>query len=454
VNRKVGYLMMLVIAGIWSCALPPGTYGPGTRTSAPQQKTDRLVSPKQIQDRIEKLRGIMDQKDLTERERRVVMRFIELYRSMERSVSRPGPDQALVDSLYPDLERLERACLPDEKISAASAEEHIRGILQQQEKILDRYLSQDFNGVIRQSLELKEAFGPDALTPQVGLLFSLSLAREGMLKEAIRVGNSVVDEIELSPDPVYLKVKMAEWHLALDQPEEAREWYDKLTDHLDQWRSDIAALEERLPSGSAPLPSQEVGEEPAGSPELKEEARNLSLNELLERVDRLIRHARFDQAKLLLIRRRIALKDPSDVELIDRALENVNQAEETRQARIGPGADRCTRGLESAKALVEAEDYRTAIRRLDALPGACRNDPEVKILRERAVEKWVQHERNRAARLFLAAKNSQSPGTKRSRLRSCLKILNKLIEQYPTSSLKQKIKSDKKVVTEALERLP
>ena len=78
---------------------------------------------------------------------------------------------------------------------------------------------------------------------------------------------------------------------------------------------------------------------------------------------------------------------------------------------------------------------------------------EADALRALAVEKLVNRERNRAAKLFLMAKQAKEPSEKEALLLSSRNILKTLLEKYPSSSFSEKINSHIAIIEEELAKL-
>ena len=98
---------------------------------------------------------------------------------------------------------------------------------------------------------------------------------------------------------------------------------------------------------------------------------------------------------------------------------------------------------------MEKEEYEEAIEALDRFAGIQDMTKETMALRETAVKKLVDKERNRAAKFFLMAKRTREPSKRETYLLSSYHILKGLIEKYPSSALIEKLNSHlQKVKTE------
>ena len=109
--------------------------------------------------------------------------------------------------------------------------------------------------------------------------------------------------------------------------------------------------------------------------------------------------------------------------------------------------------IETAKNLIEGESFEDAIAKIDELQDLRGPSSESIALKNQAIEKLINRERNRAAKLFLAAKKTQDRAKKEEYLLSSYKILKAIIDKYPSSPLNNKLKSHIKTLTKEMERL-
>jgi hypothetical protein len=96
--------------------------------------------------------------------------------------------------------------------------------------------------------------------------------------------------------------------------------------------------------------------------------------------------------------------------------------------------------LSHARQLVEAEKFEEAIAAIDSLGVGESVDVTARTLLDEAVSGIVNRERNRAAKAFYSAKQTDDPARKEAYLRSSYDILTQLLDKYPSSSLTKKIK--------------
>jgi outer membrane protein assembly factor BamD (BamD/ComL family) len=80
-------------------------------------------------------------------------------------------------------------------------------------------------------------------------------------------------------------------------------------------------------------------------------------------------------------------------------------------------------------------------------------DPEVRELKNSTVEKIINRERNKAAKLFLTARNTKNPAKKEELLNSSYNTLKAVADKYPSSPLIPKVYDHMLQVTKELAKL-
>jgi hypothetical protein len=109
--------------------------------------------------------------------------------------------------------------------------------------------------------------------------------------------------------------------------------------------------------------------------------------------------------------------------------------------------------LSHAKELVESEKFEEAITAIDALGVEESVDEAARAILDEAVSGIVNRERNRAAKAFYSAKQTDDPARKEAYLRASHDILKQLIDKYPSSILIQKIKSNLETVNSEMAKV-
>ncbi|MDY6971491.1 MAG: hypothetical protein SV775_04080, partial [Thermodesulfobacteriota bacterium] len=269
------------------------------------------------------------------------------------------------------------------------------------------------------------------------------------------IGEGIIHEIEAYPDIIHLRAKLAEWHLNVGHKEDALRTYEKLTDNLDEMESIIRKLHRKIAGAPGHYTLREEishKHEPVDG-EHAEVQDQSSMDQLLGEVDTLIKRHDFDEARLLLIRRKIWVEEGPESEIIDQALNEMELAEKELGIGEKPNGEDETEAYAIAKRLIEQERFEEAITRLEDIEESQGISTELKAMKEQAIERLINRERNRAAKLFLKAKDAEDPIRKEEYLRSSYIILKVLIDEYPTSPLNIKVKSNIRIVMEELEKL-
>ena len=316
-------------------------------------------------------------------------------------------------------------------------------------EILGTYRTGDLKGVVDLCIQLRSTFGPDSITPEIGLVFAVSLATRGMFDEAIQVGEKTVQQSEAGPDLIQLRTRIAEWHLQLGQQEEAISIYEKLLDTCDAHEFALRSLNKQI------LASQM--HEPMIKPQISEpielDRLEVGIEPLLAEVAKLLEENRFNEARNLLASTRRKTLKAGDVVRVNQALEEVELAEndylEEKISNISLKKD-----IEQARTLMAEERFEEVIERLEVLETESGEMNEVIELKQFAIDKLITRERNRAAGVFLAAQKTTDPKDKQAYLLEALGILNNVLLKYHSSTLNNKIKSNIETVRGALEKIP
>lgn len=450
--RRVLFLAALIIMP--GCMIPQVE-----REVVTIPKKDRVVAPsipvERLEEKIQALSLLMEDAKLDPFDREIVAGLLSTYRALKAAVQDDRADllsQRIIDLLLNHLREIEEKALFKQKTVQAPPPDMLAELSLRRKKIFDDYLSANHDGVVEGCLRLEEAFGRDSLTPDIGLLFALSLAEKGMMEEALRVGERIGRELEGKPDLTLLRSRMVAWRLSAGDRRRAVEGYEKLLDDLDQKEALLREAERKL-TGQA----QEV----AGAPEAltpreplpMREVKPASPEETLREVEELVRRREFDKARLLLIQQKIKIGEGPEAETFDQALKSVEVAERKIEEEEAAKAALKNESLKIASNLIEAEAYEEAIARLDAFSRENQADPEAQNLRSLAIEKIITRERNKAARLFLAARQAREPSKKEELLNSSYETLKALVDKYPASPSIKKIKENITKVEEELLKL-
>ena len=175
---------------------------------------------------------------------------------------------------------------------------------------------------------------------------------------------------------------------------------------------------------------------------------------LQEKVDALARNHEFAEARQLLLNEKAEREEGPETEVIDRALNNIEETETAYEENVMIKATYLKETYEAAGRLYEKEDYKGAIAMLEALGNTRELSAEAADLKNRAVEGLINRERNRAAAIFLEAKKTKDPSKKKELFETSYKILKTLVDDYPQSPLTNKLTSHINIVQREIEKLP
>ena len=160
---------------------------------------------------------------------------------------------------------------------------------------------------------------------------------------------------------------------------------------------------------------------------------HISLPRILGMVEEQLQAHAFDQAaRLLLQKRQDTSLSPSDLDTIDRTLERVEKAKEAYSGRE-------RKALEQVRDLMENEKYDEALSMLEELKSEKIQGDEVASLEREVRERYINHERKKAAALFLRARTAGSSLEKKEYLRQSHDILQHLLDKFPSSPSRDKI---------------
>jgi hypothetical protein len=408
-----------------------------------------------LEQRIADIQTLLERGQLSEEDQALAQDLLVTYQSLEKpSSSTPTEEElrSIAQMLFSNLIKLEEHYFKGRPTGNAATLQTLALLSSKRKAIIDGYLAGDYQGVIDSCMDLEKVLGPDSLTPEIGLIFALSLGKRGLYQEALQVAAKISDELERKPGFIQLRAKMLEWQLALGDRKGALQSYEKLVDNMHERETVLKTAELGLSGQGEPKALYEKKEEePLPQVDLTKEPG--SAQEVLTQVDALVQRDDFETAKLLLLRLRLRLQDGPDAELVDQAMKSVDLAEERAREQKKTGTSQQEDALALAANLIEQERYEDAITELENLRQGKLLSPEAKQLQDLAVEKIVNRERNKAAKLFLMARNTQDPVKKEELLLSSYDILKALVEKYPSTPLFQKINDNMKTIQNELSKL-
>lgn len=432
--------MTIFILGILSFGCIPASQRGLARPEPPP--ADHLISPQDLEMKLADLKQILASDQLDEHQREIGLGLLSLYEKI-RQPQMDCPDT--LNFVLDHLNDMNDTFLKNVKEGDSYRQRIIHQFSGKRTQILDDYLYGNYQGVIDGAIELETSFGVDALTPEIGLVFAVSLAKKGMLEEALSIASKILGKLEGKPDMVHLRAYMIEWQLGMGKRGEALQVYEKLLDNLDERNGLLIKAQRNLALKRDDLPPRPDIPVTENSNTGEVDVESISIDQLIGEVERLLDNKEYQGAKILLVRRRLKSRDDAEIVLLDQAFQRVEQAEADFRAQ-GQGDSLNEDPLETAKALIDVEEFEKAIKTINALEASESASPEATRLKTRATEGLINRERNRAAKLFLLAKNTRDPLKKKDYLLSSHAILKQLVETYPLSSLNKKVKDNMETV--------
>ena len=422
---------------------------------APHPPAPAPLPTEKIDERIADLSRFLEDQKGSQQERATAETLLKTYKTVKKaseSGSGPYDYKKVILSLFETLNSMDEQYFSEQASERKQDAKVLNRFSLEKDSILDLYLDGDYQGVINRCLELEASYGSEALTPEIGLLFSFSLAERGMLEDAVKIGSRLVPELEGKPSLMLLREKLIEWQIFLGNREEASRIYRKLTDDMQDNEAILQQAETKLEEkGTRTAFGDDAQNNPSKA--VKDMGDKGTVKEVFEEVDSLVKQHQFQDAKMLLVKHRLTLEESPDIETIDQALESVDLAEEKyRKEEIFKGFQK-DQTLNSAMDLIEDEKFEEAITKLEALEHSQATIPEAGKLKGIAIERLINRERNKAAKLFLMAKNTEDPALKEELLVSSYDTLKVLIENYPTSPLTEKINDHIEKIQKELDKL-
>jgi len=448
INKIIGIIITLLIILFFGC-MPKAK----KEIVIPQPKliSASIIPLNVIDKKISMLREFSEKKDISPEDRENAISLISDYSKIRSFISEGVFDknyQEVVRILLGDLGMFEERYLINKSITEKQTfSKVINQYYAKEQEILDSYLSGDYQGVISKYVELESSFGRNSLTPDIGLLLAMSLAKCNRINEAIDVGEEIVEAMEGRPDLIHLRANIIEWQLEKGNREKALKLFEKLAEDLDERKAVFDNTNERISKHEETFQNMEWGVFKEFSS--KEKDIPLTIQKLLDEVDNLVKKGALDQAKILLLKWRLKTEKSSEVEIIEQALKSINLEEQ----RYKDGMSQEKEAIKRVTKLIEQENYKEAIEGLEAMDNDLDNSTEIKRLRDIAVEKLINSERNRAAQIYLMAKNTNDNKKKKELLLSSYNILKELIDTYPSSSLLDKLRNNLLKVEDDLKKL-
>jgi hypothetical protein len=402
--------------------------------------------------KIASLRDIVEKQDLSDEERTIARNLLATYETIQEVLRYPlYPDDyhRIIDLLYENLSQTDEEYLKTVQQMRAQGTQVYS---EQRRTILSDYLSGKHLAVIAACAELEKQLGLGGLTPDVALLYALSLGENGRYEDALKISEAISPELEVIPGFNRLKAKRIEWELALGKQDEALKGYDQLASRFREEEAMLKSVEKSVLPKPSKATAIESSEKEAASVEAETPA-STTTEEVLKKADELVKGGEREKAEFLLYQYRLKLEEGPEAQAIDRALESLGSITATTPSPPEPEGPTAEEILKMASASIEAEKYEEALLKLHELKEKEPRSPEAQRLEARAIEKIINRERNKAAEIFLRARNTTDPKKKEEMLRSSYDILKAVAEKYPDSPLKKRIDDNMRAIENELKKV-
>jgi hypothetical protein len=456
---KTNLLAIISAAGLLGgCMTPPARepVAPGREIVLPLP-----ISAAEVEERTARLARRMEETRMGEKEKQVAMALLNSYQIIGATLQPPlaeGDRQRIIRLLFESLSKLDEEYFLKETLDESAYSKIFGQYSGRRNEIIRDYLASDHASVVNRCIGLRDLFGEEALTPDIALLFSISLARQGRVGEAVTQGERVIKELGQRPDLVNLRAYILEWQLAMGQEKSAQESLEELVRRVDEKEAVLKEARQRMGVQERPPETPpEVAAPPAvAEPAAEGTPEKGGLEGSLAEVRDLIAKKEFTKAKFILLQQRIRFPEGPETEAIDRAMRDLELAEERGDEDLVQQAAQ-KEALESerlvlAKKLVQEESFEEALAKLKEMQQDGKNSAEINSLKEIATEKLINKERNRAAKLYLMAKNEGDAVKKEELLVSSFNILKTLLDKYPDSPLKKKINENMSTIKDEMGR--
>jgi tetratricopeptide (TPR) repeat protein len=445
----------------------------------PQIQAIPPLELKGLDQKIASLEKILLRQDLSKEDRMTAQNLLVAYAAIREDLKYPliAKDyQKIIGLLYSNLAQMDENYFKSTRPPETAPVQSFQLFSEKRKKIISSYVSGDYQAVVDGCVELEKEFGTDAMTDGIAVLYALSLGETGKYLEALNLSKTLGPELEKTPGFVQLRAKSIEWQLAVGDQDDALKTYKKLTDSMKERETMVKLAEQKLPSEAAegaaaqtpseavpapggvaaPAPGEAAAPGETAAPGEVAAKEPTTTDEVLKRADELAHNGEYDKAKLLLLQHRLRLQEGPETEAIDKALENLEITQTnapTAETKEQQAAIASQETIKVASALIQEEKFEDALAKLEELQQQQALPPEAQSLQALAIEKIINRERNKAAKLFLLARNTADPAKKEELLKSSYSILKAVAEKYPSSPLNKKINDNMRSIEVELAKI-
>jgi len=449
---RIGGIFLFMILILSACATEPKREIIKNEPTI-KVKAEPILPIDAIDKKISVLQDLLANNRVQEKDWETVSNLISDYQKIKDLSQGDLPQRdyrEIILMLFRNLSLLDEKYLSSQdKVNNEIYAKALNDLYLKKQSIFKKYIRKDYKGVISECNELEKAFGKDSITFETGILLAMSLAKEGRLSEAINTGDRIIKEIEGMPDLIQLRAGLIEWRIDTGKKEKALNDYQKLIENLKERQTIFDKTTSRVNSQNKNIAEADQVLNNLLNKELNSDV-NARITNVLKEVDTLINKGDFAGARLLLLKWKLRTNEPVEIAAIDKALKALDFSEKQYQENLKTNKKE---GIEVATKLIEEEDYESAINMLDLIKNGGDSNPDISKQKNIAIEKLINKERNRAAKIFQAAKKTDDIKKKKELLLSAQNILKGLIEKYPSSGLIEKLNSHLDSVNNELKKI-
>lgn len=437
---------------------------PETRIIRAPSKPEVIVPPPSpvsvLDGDIAFLEGVLLEAELSDEDMEMARDLLFAYKMVRDYFLGKGtePDyDRVIQKLYETLARLDHDYFLKQEKRKPLYSETITDLSGAQDMIRNKYFSGDYQGVITDTMELKNSLGPDAIPLYIRIFLAVSLAKRGRLEEAAVAGETIRLELEERPDLAFILTHIKD--VIRDKCFSGD--YQGVIDDIIELKAVFGPEAISVDIGFLLAVSlTEMG--------MKEKANILGsrlIGEFEARPDLAFLQSLLVEWQLDLGNREIVLQIYGELtNHMDKIMEEYQAGDVTEGLLKDLLDQRIQREKEArlvykeealvwAQELIEEERYEEAIQRINELGDVQDMALEIKELRDLAIEGFINQERDRAAAYLLRGRQTTDPVRKKEFFLLSYNRLKTLTEQYPQSDLIETLNEDMETVETELDKL-
>lgn len=408
------------------------------------------LSNDMLDQKMEALNKILYENNLSEKQKKTATSLLQTYekiKGLNKGNAAREDYIKTIQTLFNSMGVIEQQYLFGEgAIDGGIEKEIINEYSSFKKEIFEEYLADNLHDVISKCRELESMYGKGALTPDIGIILVDSLSRSSMTKEALSIAKDIYNEMGSRPDMVNLLSNIIDLEIKMRNTREAAFFFEKLVDLIDEKNNNYKDTENAIAKTMEDSSKLDTSIEKKIS-DINPEKADLA-EQKINNVKKLLSQNDFTGARLILLRWRLSAEEGPELDMIEEALKGVDAAEE--KYNNSNSKDHTT--LEDAKRKIEDEKYEEAIRILKPLTSQGPNF-EAEKLKNLAIDKHINNERLKAAKLFMAASEEKNAQKKKELLLSSKTILDNLVISYPETPLLEKLNSYIKKINYELDQM-